>query len=96
MRAEELDGGRGAGFGLWLDYNWRKIPYDPNTPETNYRHTALLAHSVGWALDYSDEYVWIWTEVPRWWSDAGVPVKLPQAYIDALSSVAPATRQVKN
>jgi len=36
------------------------------------------------ALDTSDEYVWIYTEKPRWWSEAGGPVNLPAAYDAAL------------
>jgi hypothetical protein len=82
-----------AGFGLWLDYNWRIIPYDPEKPETNYRNPALFGQCVSWALEHSDEYVWIDTEVPHWWSDAGSPVKLPQAYADAIAAAVAATQQ---
>ena len=30
----------------------------------------------------ADEYVWIYTEKPRWWSKSGKPVDLPLAYVD--------------
>jgi hypothetical protein len=33
-------------------------------------------------LEVSDEYVWIYTEQPRWWTSE----RLPAAYIDALRS----------
>ena len=32
----------------------------------------------------ADEYVWIYTETPRWWSKEGGPVKLPKAYEEAV------------
>jgi hypothetical protein len=36
------------------------------------------------ALERSDEYVWVYSETPRWWSQEGKPVKLPEAYSAAL------------
>ncbi len=32
------------------------------------------------ALELSDEYVWIYAEHPRWWTNE----KLPEAYLDAI------------
>jgi hypothetical protein len=40
--------------------------------------------SVRAALDVADEYVWIYSETPRWWSTAGTPLNLPEGYADAL------------
>jgi hypothetical protein len=36
------------------------------------------------ALALADEYVWIYSETPRWWSKEGKPIKLPEAYEAAL------------
>jgi hypothetical protein len=43
--------------------------------------TALRA-----AIEQTDEYVWIYTEKPRWWSEKG-PLDLPAAYIETLRRV---------
>ncbi|MBC8235643.1 hypothetical protein H8E77_39355, partial [bacterium] len=37
------------------------------------------------AIKTSDEYVWIYTETPRWWTASGQPAKLPQEYVQAVS-----------
>ena len=47
---------------------------------------ANLEASARKALEVADEYVWIYTEQPRWWSDTGQTVKLPAAYVNALSN----------
>jgi len=74
-----------AGFGLWLDFNWRKKGWDPEDPSKNYFPPDVFGTSVQSALQEADEYVWIYSETPRWWSDGGKPVKLPEAYGTALS-----------
>ena len=42
-------------------------------------HAALCA-----ALHGSDEYVWIYTEKPRWWSNDGKLLELPDAYVQSI------------
>ena len=37
------------------------------------------------ALEKSDEFVWVYTETPRWWGKDG-QVKLPAAYVEAVKS----------
>ena len=71
------------GFGLWLDHDQRKLGWNSDDPSKNYFTPELFETAVRKALQTSDEYVWIYTEIPRWWSDNG-PVKLPAAYSDAL------------
>jgi hypothetical protein len=71
-------------FGLWMDFEsstrgWDGIdgarnPYDPESFE----------RSVRAALQHSDEYVWIYNEIPKWWSVNGGPIDLPVGYPDAL------------
>ncbi len=72
------------GFGIWLDNDWRKKGWDVADPSKNYFTPEAFEASVRAALERSDEFVWIYTETPRWWSPAGGPVKLPAAYDAAL------------
>jgi hypothetical protein len=51
------------------------------TTKNHFTPEAFTA-SVRLALKTSDQYVWIYTEQPRWWTRE----KLPQAYIDALKA----------
>ena len=39
------------------------------------------------AIEQADEYVWIYTEKPRWWSEAGRTVDLPAAYVETVQRV---------
>jgi hypothetical protein len=73
-----------AGFGLWLDYDWRKNGWDTEDPGKNYFSPAGFEIALRAALEQSDEYVWIYTEKPRWWSAKGASVALPPAYVDAI------------
>jgi hypothetical protein len=73
-----------SGFGLWLDYNWPNLGWDSADPTKNYFTPEAFESSVRAALERSDEYVWIYTETPRWWSESGLPIKLPAAYDAAL------------
>lgn len=72
-----------AGFGLWLDYDWREKGWNPQDPSRNYFSPAGFEAALRAALEQSDEYVWIYAETPRWWSPEGPAVALPPAYIDA-------------
>jgi hypothetical protein len=68
------------GFGLWMDRDWRKHGWDTNDFSKNYFTPEGFESSVGQALEVADEYVWIYTETPRWWSKDGGQVKVPPAY----------------
>lgn len=72
------------GFGLWLDHDWRKRGWETNDVAKNYFTPALFESSVREALKVADEYVWVYTEQPRWWAADGGPEKLPEAYVQAL------------
>jgi hypothetical protein len=76
-----------AGFGLWMDYDWRTYGWDANDPGRNYFTPELFEASLRWALERTDQYVWIYTETPRWWSERETPVKLPEAYESAIRRV---------
>jgi hypothetical protein len=72
------------GFGLWMDYDWRRNGWDPDDVSKNYFTPEAFETSVRAALQNTDEYVWIYTETPRWWSAEGTTVKLPAAYDAAI------------
>jgi len=69
-----------AGFGIWMDCNWRKAGWHVDDFAKNHFTPAEFEAAVRSALEVSDEYVWIYTEQPRWWTSE----QLPTAYIDAL------------
>ncbi|MFO0951774.1 MAG: hypothetical protein U0835_11625 [Isosphaeraceae bacterium] len=74
-----------AGFGLWLDDDWRKHGWNVDDPSRNPFTPEGFGAAVRAALERSDEIVWVYSETPRWWSPGDAsPVKLPPAYIDAL------------
>ena len=60
-----------AGFGLWLDYDWPKYGWKTDKVESNYFSPERFESSLRAAVEQSDEYVWIYTEKPRWWSKSG-------------------------
>jgi len=72
------------GFGLWLDNNWRKHGWDTNDFSKNFFTPEVFEASLRKALQTADEYVWIYSETPRWWSKADGTVKLPAAYETAI------------
>jgi hypothetical protein len=69
-----------AGFGIWMDCDWRKFGWNTDDLTKNFFTPTEFESSVRSALQVSDEYVWIYTEQPRWWTKE----KLPTAYVDAL------------
>ena len=71
-------------FGLWMDRDWRKNGWETNDFSKNYFTPEAFGSSVARAIELADEYVWIYTETPRWWSKEGAPVKLPAAYDSAV------------
>jgi hypothetical protein len=69
-----------AGFGIWMDNDWNTHGWNPTDFSRNYFQPEGFGESVRLALRLSDEYVWIYTEKPRWWTNE----KLPPAYVQAL------------
>jgi hypothetical protein len=76
-----------AGFGLWLDYDWPRFGWNTSKLESNYFSPERFLASLRAAVEQTEEYVWIYTEKPRWWSNVGTAVDLPPAYIDAVQRV---------
>jgi hypothetical protein len=71
-----------AGFGLWMDNDWRRKGWSVSDFSKNHFTPGEFERAVRAAMQESDQYVWIYTEQPRWWTRE----KLPQAYLDALAS----------
>lgn len=71
-------------FGLWMDFDSAALGWDSVDANRNFYTPEEFRRSVRAALEAADEYVWIYTEIPRWWSPGGRPIKLPEAYADAL------------
>jgi ubiquinone/menaquinone biosynthesis C-methylase UbiE len=69
-----------AGFGIWMDYDWRKAGWDVDDHSKNHFTPEQFTDSVRSALQTSDAYVWVYTEQPRWWTNE----RLPAAYVEAL------------
>lgn len=73
-------------FGLWLDFEWKERPFFTDDLTKNYYTPAEWEKAVGAALQDTDQFVWIYTEKPRWWTAAGSSADLPEAYVEAIKS----------
>lgn len=69
-----------AGFGLWMDLDWRRKGWDVDAVSKNAFTPQALETSLALALKRTDRYVWLYTEQPRWWPRE----KLPDAYVEAV------------
>ncbi|MFQ6039874.1 MAG: hypothetical protein ACE5PV_03375 [Candidatus Poribacteria bacterium] len=72
------------GFGVWMDNGWRREGWNTKNFENNFYTPEAFEATLSTALKTSDEYVWIYTETPRWWTASGKPEKLPQEYVKAV------------
>jgi len=73
------------GFGLWMDNDWRNKAWDEKDFSKNHFTPQQFEASLRKALATADDYVWIYTETPRWWTAAGGrPEKLPAEYDQAV------------
>lgn len=70
-----------CGFGIWTDFDWRNQGWSYTDLTKNYHTPEGFRASLNYALELSDEYVWVYSEELRWWN----PARAPQAYIDALA-----------
>lgn len=71
-------------FGIWMDYDWRLEGWNLRETQKNYRPPRTFELVMKKALATTDEYVWLYTERPKWWTEAGTPEELPSEYVDAL------------
>jgi hypothetical protein len=73
-----------SAFGIWLDYDWRRRGWSVQAPHENHFPPDIFERSLSAALELSDEYVWIYTETPRWWTEEGTRRALPDEYVEAV------------
>lgn len=81
-----------AAFGVALDYrggSWSAIDL-----AHNYFPPDKFAASVQYAMNASDEYVWIYSERPRWWNHSKIEERVPPAYVEALRTTMAATNRM--
>jgi hypothetical protein len=71
-----------AGMGIWMDNDWNKYGWNATDFSKNYFKPEGFGESVRLALGKTDEYVWVYTEKARWWTNE----KLPPAYLKALEA----------
>ncbi|MGQ9487658.1 MAG: hypothetical protein ACUVSE_07875 [Armatimonadota bacterium] len=71
-------------FGIWMDLDWRNSGWHTDDLSKNPHPPAQFEAIVREAMKVADEYVWIYSETPRWWSEEGKPIKLPREYTEAL------------
>jgi hypothetical protein len=72
------------GFGVWMDNNSHRQPWNPRDFSKNFYSPDAFEKTTRAALDRTDEYVWIYTEQPKWWTESGKADKLPAEYDRAL------------
>lgn len=72
------------GFGVWMDYDWRKHGWNEQDFSMNFYTPEQFEKTLAKAWQTTDQYVWIYTETPRWWTADGKPAKLPDAYDQAV------------
>ena len=71
-------------FGVWMDRDWRTRGWDATDFSKNYFSPQELNASVRAALQVADEFVWIYTETPRWWGSTDPKNAVSPAYAEAL------------
>ena len=77
------------GFGLWMDNDWRKKAWNEKEFSKNHFTPSEFEASLKKALEVSDEFIWIYTEKPRWWTAPdGKPAALPAEYDRAVRRAA--------
>jgi hypothetical protein len=67
-------------FGLWLDYDWRRLGWHPDEPQRNYFTPEAFARAVQTALMSTDTFVWVYSERTRQWRPGSPLQAVPAAY----------------
>lgn len=71
-------------FGIWMDNDLAHRGWDVAHPKKNYRPPAALRTVVRHALELADDYVWVFSQQPRWWTNEGGRKDVPKDYDRAL------------
>ncbi len=72
-------------FGIWVDSNWRQAGWHTDDLSANFHTPDKFQALVKTALETADEYVWIYSENPKWWTEpSGESAGMPLAFRTAL------------
>jgi hypothetical protein len=71
-------------FGLWLDYDWRRLGWSATRPERNHFTPDALETAVRAAMREADDGVWLYAETARWWGEDKPGARVPGTYVSAL------------
>ena len=76
-----------ASFATWMDFP--APAWNPDNPSSNYNTPSDIEETLKASLARVDEYAWLYTEKPRWWTPAGGTQSLSPAYIAAVQNAVP-------
>ena len=62
-----------VGFGLWMDNDSKKRPWDTSNFTNNYFQPDTWQDAIHFSLSASDEYVWVYCERFNWWTGQSLP-----------------------
>ncbi|MBI5084331.1 MAG: alpha/beta fold hydrolase [Acidobacteria bacterium] len=75
----------GFSFGIWMDRNSNRNGWSADDFSKNGHSPENLERIVTKALQTADEYVWLYSERLKWWTDPnGASEKVPAVYEDAV------------
>ena len=67
-----------------MDFQSDERGWDQKNQDRNWHTPKSFERSLRLALDASDEYVWLYSQKPRWWTSTGGTRDLPAAYDQAV------------
>ena len=70
-----------VGFGLWMDNDSKKRPWDTSNFANNYFQPDIWQDAIHYGLCASDEYVWVYCERFNWWSGKNLPAAYEAAQV---------------
>jgi hypothetical protein len=71
-----------VGFGLWLDNGGKNRPWDLVQFQNNYFQSDTWQNAIHFGLSSSDEYVWVYSQQPNWWTGEKLVRQYEQAQRD--------------
>lgn len=74
----------GLALSMWLDHDSTHHPWDQKVFTNNHRDPETTRAVLRRMIEDSDEYTWLYSQQPRWWSPEGGRQNLPQAYVKAV------------
>ncbi len=66
-------------FGLWMDNDSGKHPWQTDEFELNYFQPDTWQRAIYYALHYSDHYIWVYSQAFNWWTGKNLPAAYEEA-----------------